>query len=381
MTREAPDRLRSPSRIVVRGTNWVGDTIISLPAAKRLRAVFPDSSITFWVKESLAPLARTAGVADEVLSFSDKSGGAVSRCLTMSHALRAGRFDMAVLFQNAFESAFTAWLARIPLRIGYPTDVRGPLLSLRVPLRKELTLRHQVWYYLAITDFLRERFAGRGPDVQAVPDCTMALDRAHVTDARDLSAGLGIDLSRPLFCLCPGSANSEAKRWSPDYFARLADLLIERMGVGVAFVGSPGERALIERIQSHMRTQGSVSLAGRTDMVTAMAIMGLSCMVISNDTGSAHLAVAASVPVLTIFGPTVAGATAPFGPTAHIVQGEAPCAPCRHFRCPRTDHLCMRSLEPSRVFGKVEEILSGQVVAKSLPGETLYQKVLRGKPF
>ncbi len=419
------DRLPVPSGIVVRGTNWVGDTIISLPAAKRLRALFPESTITFWVKESLAPLVRTAGIADEVLCFSDRTGGPVSRSLTMSNALRAGKFDMAILFQNAFESAFTAWLARIPLRIGFPTDLRGLLLSMRVPLREELRQRHQVYYYLAIADFVGERIAtgrpadatndriglglprtpirGRsacGPpagkhvstriwsrgdrsgrtvgsddkssrpanicidsssgdlDREERPDCSISLDRKHLTDAGDVLAALGIDLHRPLFCLCPGSANSEAKRWPPDYFAALADLLIEQLGGNAAFVGSPGERGLVERIQGRMRTQGSVNLAGKTDMVAAMAMMSLSRMVISNDTGSAHLAVAASVPVLTIFGPTVAGATAPFGPTAHIVQGEAPCAPCRHFRCPRPDHLCMRSLDPARVFGRVQEILA-----------------------
>jgi heptosyltransferase-2 len=89
-----------------------------------------------------------------------------------------------------------------------------------------------------------------------------------------------------------------------------------------------------------------------------MAIMNRSRLVVSNDTGSAHLAVAASSRVLTIFGPTIAGATAPYGPNAHTIRGEAPCAPCSRFRCPMPHHPCMRSVDPEAVFRKAEQILS-----------------------
>jgi heptosyltransferase-2 len=217
-----------------------------------------------------------------------------------------------------------------------------------------------VFYYLGITSFLDKYFNGRGAVAAASPDCSIELDGLSLGRARDLLVSSGIEGHSPLFCLCPGSANSEAKRWPSNYFSGLADLLIERMDAWVAFLGAPNERSLIEGIVSGMRRNRVVNFAGRADMIASMAIMGMSRMVISNDTGSAHLAVAAGARVLTLFGPTSPGATAPYGPAAHIIQGEAPCAPCKHFRCPRSDHACVRSLEPAAVLRQMEWILLSQ---------------------
>jgi heptosyltransferase-2 len=276
----------------------------------------------------------------------------------MRRKLHSGNFDMSVLLQNAFESAFSSWLAGIPLRAGYPTDLRGPLLNIRIPLTRQIRGKHQVFYYLALTKFLEVYFRDRDNSPKEPPDCSIPIREEDYIRARDLIASSGAGLDRPIFCLCPGSVNSEAKRWPVERFARLADLLIDRLGAQVVFVGAPQEKALVEGIMSIMRNSGSLSFVG-ADMTTSMAVMNLSALVISNDTGSAHLAVASSARVLTIFGPTNPGATAPYGANAHVIQGDAPCAPCRHFRCPLPEHPCMSSIEPEAVLRKAEEILSG----------------------
>jgi heptosyltransferase-2 len=349
-----------PSRIVVRGANWVGDTVMSLPAAREVRRIFPRAQLTFWIPSGLAPLIRATGIPDDILLFDRESGRQLMRPFRVRKQLVEGRFDMAILFQNAFESAFTSWLARIPTRAGYPTDLRGPLLTLQVPLHPGIRRKHEVFYYLAITDFLEQYFHGASRKEPASVDCSVRMDALSIGRARSLLSGVGIDSHGPLFCLCPGSVNSEAKRWPGDYFARLADLLIERMDARVVFLGAPNESTLVEGIISEMRGKTAVNLAGRGDMIASMAVMGMSRMVISNDTGSAHLAVSAGARVLTLFGPTSPGATAPYGPGAHIIQGEAPCAPCRHFRCPRPHHACMRSLKPEAVLRRAEWILLSQ---------------------
>lgn len=356
------ERSTHPSRIVVRGTNWVGDTVISLPAARQLKRIFPAAHFTFWTPRSLETLVRATGIPDDMICFDRNDRGPFRRSFRMKKTLETGRFDMAVHFQNAFESAFTSWLAGIPLRAGYPTDLRGLLLNIKVPVRQEIRSKHQVFYYLAITDFLESHFKGTGSRGTAHPDCSIDLDEGSLHQARRLLVSLNVDLERPIFCLCAGSANSEAKRWPGDYFARLGDLLTKNVGAQMVFLGSPDEVGLIEGIIAAMRVSGAVSLAGKADMITSMAVMKLSQAVISNDTGSAHLAVAASSKVLTIFGPTSVGATAPYGSDAHIIQGEAPCAPCRHFRCPLPDHPCMRSVDPEAVQIKVEEIRSEKSV-------------------
>ena len=356
----APDSMRSslPSRILVRGTNWVGDTIISLPAAREMRRIFPTAHLTFWVPEGLSRLVEASGASDDVLTFNDTTGGPLKRPFRVRPRLAEVQFDMVVLFQNAFEGAFTSWLAGIPLRAGYPTDLRGPLLNVKVPLTDAARSRHQVFYYLAITDFLAQHFGGAARSEHHRPDCSITLGWDALRSASSLLHAQGADLDRLLICLCPGSVNSEAKRWPALHFAGLADLLIERMAAQVVFIGSSRESELIEDIMYLMHGQGAVNLAGRADMIESMAVMNLSAIVISNDTGSAHMAVAASTRVLTIFGPTSPGATAPYGERAHIIRGGAPCAPCRHFRCPMPDHPCMFGIRPEAVLDKTREILA-----------------------
>ncbi|MEW6111576.1 MAG: lipopolysaccharide heptosyltransferase II [Thermodesulfobacteriota bacterium] len=344
-----------PERIVIRGTNWVGDTIISLPALKQIRRIFPSSIITLWVRTSLKGLVEATQTADRVISFDQNSAGPVLRSVHMMRRLADERFDAAILLQNAFESAFTAWLARIPLRVGYPTDLRGPLLNVRVPLTANIRAMHQVFYYLAIADYVAERFARDKMEQHPDPDCSIPVPPEKCRSAEELLAEHGLEPSKPFFVLCPGSVNSEAKRWPPSHFAALGDLMAERLKAPVVFLGALDERDLIESIGSMMKAARLVNLAGTADMLTSMAIMNLSNAVISNDTGSAHLAVAASARVFTIFGATSPGATAPYGPNAHVLQGNASCAPCRHFRCPYPDHPCMTSLTPEAVFERIME--------------------------
>ncbi len=345
------------SRIVVRGTNWVGDTVMTIPALRELRTLFPDAWIALWVKKGLADLAAGIGVADQIITFGPELGGAPVRPFRMARILAAGEFHLAVLLQNAFESAFTARLAGIPLRAGYPTDMRGPLLNIRIPLTRQVRTAHQVYYYLGITDGLKHSLDLPRQPAPAEPDCSLNLDESRLSRAETLLGEAGGDLRRPIFCLCPGSVNSEAKRWPPDYFATLADMMHAEMGGQIVFLGTPEERGLIETIKAGMAGPHALNLAGRAGMMDSIAVMARSGMVISNDTGSAHLAVAASAVVLTIFGPTIAHATAPFGPTAHTIQRTVPCAPCRHYRCPVEGHPCMRNVEPEEVARTVRRIL------------------------
>jgi heptosyltransferase-2 len=360
MRAHGPNVPENLSRILVRGTNWVGDTVMSLPAAKELRRLFPSAHITLWCPEGLKVLWETTGIPDQVISFSANSGGPLRRALRMSKRIASQNFDLVVLFQNAFESAFTTWLARIPFRVGYGTDLRGALLNIKVPQTDEIRQKHEVFYYLAITDFLADSFQISITLENETPDCSISLDAEKMESARAVMLSGNFDLNRPIFCLCPGSVNSDAKRWPGDYFAELADLLIENGGQ-VVFLGARQEHDLIETIQSLMQNRGSMNLTRTSDMITAMAVMNLADMVISNDTGSAHLAAAAGASVLTIFGPTSPGATAPYGSRSYTIRGEAPCAPCRHFKCPLETQLCMRNIKPTSVFRRIQSIADSTV--------------------
>lgn len=349
-----------PSRILVRGVNWVGDSIMTVPAMKALRQMFASSHITFWVPESLESLLRVSRIPDEIITIPPQLSK-LSRPFKMASILRSKGFGLVIHFQNAFESALTSWLARIPIRVGYPTDGRGPLLNVRVPLTKHIKEQHQVYYYLEIVKFLGEYFGLRNRIANGEPDCSIGLNRSISHNVECLLKSYHVENGqRPIICLCPGSVNSDAKRWSLDYFSALADMLIERMDALVLFMGAASETDLINSIICSMTNRRAFNLAGKTDLEQSMGVMSFSDLVISNDTGSAHLAVAAGSKILTIFGPTIPGATAPFGKQAQIIKGQATCAPCRHFTCPLPDHPCMRSITPELVFEKTISMIGSK---------------------
>ncbi|MGC8660211.1 MAG: glycosyltransferase family 9 protein, partial [Desulfomonilaceae bacterium] len=190
------------------------------------------------------------------------------------------------------------------------------------------------------------------------PDCSIKLPTATINRSRKFLSNEGLDLSKPFLCLCPGSVNSDAKRWPAEYFAALADILCKRFGFQIVFLGAIQERSLVDSIISQMKTGPAFNFAAKSDIIMSLGIMNLSSLVISNDTGSAHLGVASGAKCLTIFGPTIAGATAPFGERTFIVQGKADCAPCNDHHCKREGHSCMRGLVPQIVAKRASEILT-----------------------
>ena len=105
-------------------------------------------------------------------------------------------------------------------------------------------------------------FRDRDNSPKGPPDCSIPIKEENYIRARDLIASSGAGLDRPIFCLCPGSVNSEAKRWPVERFARLADLLIDRIGAQVVFLGAPQEKGLVEEIMSIMRNSGALNICG-----------------------------------------------------------------------------------------------------------------------
>src|SRR5258705_5795648 len=134
-------------RIVVRGTNWIGDAVMSIPALRALRRIFPDASITLHTRAWAVGIFRDADFLDDIITF-DASGSALKDVLEQGRVLRKGNFDLAVLFPNSFESALAAKLGRIPTRFGYSSEARRILLTDSIAAPKWKGSRHEVFYYL-----------------------------------------------------------------------------------------------------------------------------------------------------------------------------------------------------------------------------------------
>jgi heptosyltransferase II len=323
------------SKILVRATNWVGDAVMSLPALRAIRDRFPQAEIAVLAKPSVAGLYAREGFADRVISYDARDWRGKFR---LAWKLRGERFDCAILLQNAFEAALIARLAGIPERIGYNRDARGWLLTKAVPAPKPGEIpRHERYYYLELL-----RRAGL---IQSLPE----------VDAIRLQ-GLGGE-QRNLIGMSPGAAYGTAKRWLPESFAASGVELARRMGAAVAVFGSKDERALCERVAQTIRAAGVDvrNYAGETGLAEFIDIAAACRVFLTNDSGAMHIASAAGVPTVAVFGATDDVGTGPTGPLARVVREPVECSPCLLRECP-IDHRCMTRVTPARVVDAALEI-------------------------
>ena len=348
---------RRPERILVRGTNWIGDAVMSTPALQRLRESFPSSQIVLMATPLTGELFATSPWVDRFLPYRRREEGwrAFARMVAQ---LRAERFDLAILFQNALEAALLVWLAGIPQRIGYEAEGRGWLLTTGLP--RGPRHRHQIYDYLDLISASESVFgqtsSAAGQEME-FPHLGVREEARHEADR--LLQGHGIKPgSTSLIALNVGATNSRAKCWPAEYYARLADWLATTYGAIIVLIGGPGERALAETVASRVdRRTHVVRLAGETTLPALLGVLEACALVVSNDTGPAHIAAALGRPVLTLFGPTNEWETAPRGARASLLRAEGiDCARCMHRDCP-IDHRCMTRLTVEKVQEEVARLL------------------------
>ena len=347
-------------RVVVRGTNWVGDSVMTIPALRALRRILPEARITLVVRPSAKGIFADVDFIDEVLVYDRRNALSV---FSQIKEWKRRRFDLAVLFQNAFEAALIPFFAAVPLRLGYATESRQALLTHPLALPDWRSSRHEVFYYLYLVTALEQLLFGSSEICEQVPDASLEISDARRAEAENLLRSYGVRADEPVVALCPGSINSRAKRWPADAYAALADRLMES-GRQVLLIGSADETDVSTEVTQGMR-QRPIVLTGKTSLEQITAALSLVDLVVTNDTGPAHIAAALGRPTLVIFGPTNPLTTRPFAPEAEILRHPPDCAPCMLRDCP-IDHRCMTAISVEEVFEHSHALLKRASFAKTV---------------
>jgi len=336
------------NRILIRTTNWVGDMVMTVPAIEAVRENFPESTVAVAARPWVIPLLENHPAVDQVIPLMKKKGS-VSRAveiIRMARLIRGMGFDLAVLFQNAFEAALLAWLGGIRFRLGYDTDGRRFLLSHAVTRNQGVSGLHQVEYYLSMLRAMGWEAESRDPRLFVAEK-----DQAAI---RSLLSSKGIGQDHFLLGLSPGAVFGPAKRWPAERFAVIGDWACDRWGAKIVVMGSQGEMDICSAVSESMK-HNPVNLCGRTTLGEAMALIERCQFFVTNDSGLMHIAAALNVPMVVIFGSTDPVATGPRSEKARIVQEPVDCAPCLKPKCP-TDYRCMLGIEPDEVWREMESL-------------------------
>jgi heptosyltransferase-2 len=350
----------APKRILIRGTNWVGDAVMSIPAMREIRRLFPDARISLLVRPWVKEIYSAAPFVDEIIEY-DKSG--THRGWTgfrrLIHDLRERRFDAAFLLQNAFEAAFIAWCARIPARIGYARNGRSLFLTHACDIDPEVHKVHQAYYYLGIISGIG-LLAARSWKENGTPlSIEIGIREPDRISAAAMLKANGVREGETIVGMNSGAYYGEAKRWFPERYAAVGDWIAEEYGARILLFGAQSDLRTTQEVASRMK-HPAIILAGRTTLGELMGLIGRCDLFITNDSGPMHLAAALNVPQLAIFGSTSEVATGPLSPNAVVIKYPVPCNPCFLRKCP-TDFRCMTGITVERVIAAAREKLGRPV--------------------
>jgi heptosyltransferase-2 len=336
-------------RILIRGTNWIGDVVMTLPAVAAVRKTWPRARISILAKPWVADVYRLSPDVDEIIPFEEPGRHTGIRGKwRLAAELRRYRFDCAILLQNAIEAAILARLAGIPLRAGYNSDGRGALLTHSVRRSPEIRTVHQIDYYLAMVGAVGCLAARR--DVHLSPGADYA------ETAERLFKQYGLEGNRHLIGIAPGAAYGPAKKWFPERFAAVTDRLIDDTGAQAVLFGSAGDRSSTTAVAQSTR-HPLIDIAGKTNLKEAMAVIARCNLFLSNDSGLMHVAGALGIPTIAIFGSTNPTATSPVGKKSVVIHHDVNCGPCLKPVCP-TDFRCMEIIGVDEVYAAAHQLLA-----------------------
>jgi heptosyltransferase-2 len=356
-------------RVLVRGTNWLGDAVMTTPALMRLRKKFPDAHITLLTPEKLRDLWLAHPAVNKIISPAPGEN-----VFSVGRKLRAGNFDLALVLPNSPRSALEVWLAGIPQRIGGARPWRNFFLTHAVPARAEAVkmrkrsvdeikvlirgtgfqpgpplTAHQIHEYLHLV-------AALGANPEPLPP-QLVVTPAEIEAVRK-KFGLN-EIERPLFGLNPGAEYGPAKRWPMEKFIAAAREIQKQTNCTWLVFGGQADAAIADRIESAIPSPPSaiLNLAGKTSLRELMALLKICRVLLTNDSGPMHVAAALGIPVVVPFGstsPELTGPGLPGDPQHRLLKSAALCSPCFLRECP-IDFRCMNGISIERV---VEAVLS-----------------------
>ena len=320
--------------------SWVGDAILSEPLVATLRAAGVAQAIDVVAPPWCGPVyARMRGIGEIFDAPAAHGKFAFGARRAFGRMLRARRYTHAYVLPNTWKSALVPFFARIRVRVGYVGEMRyGLLTDARRIDRKRLP--QLVSRYAALANARGATFAAPPP--------RLSPNDANLRAAMD---ALRLSRERPVAVLCPGAEFGPAKRWPVEHFATLARRLAQD-GHAIWVVGSPNDRDVAHAMIAALPASCTdvVDLTGRTDLGTAIDLMSVASIVVSNDSGLMHAAAAVDAPLVALFGSSSPAYTPPASPFAHIARIDIACSPCFKRECPLGHFRCMRDLSPELVY-------------------------------
>ncbi len=344
----------------------IGDVLFTTPVVKAIRDNYPDAYIAYWCNQRVEPLlavnpdinktfALSRGDLKKIYSKSPFTG--IFRFLSLLYGIKKAGIDISLDFSAEDRYSLISKLLGIGRRVGFDYKKRGRYLTDKINTQAYGS-RHVVEYYLGLLKPLNI--------IPKRHNLALNVNPASDQKANDTLTRYGVSDSDILVGIAPGAGESwgkdaSLKHWPPMRFAQLADSIINEFGVKVLILGDESERPIADIVVSAMKNR-AIDLAGKTSLEELIAIIGKLRVLVANDGGPLHMAVAEGINTVSIFGPVDEKV---YGPYPHdenhlVVKKDLPCRPCyRDFKMPQCDRdkECLKSISTDEVLTCVRRLI------------------------
>jgi len=344
--------------ILIIAPNWIGDAVMTQPLLASIKALYPDSTIDVLASTWVAPIYRACSEVNEVIEakFEHKQLQWALR-KQLAKEITQKKYQACFVLPNSFKSALIPWFANIPLRIGYRGEMRFGLINVALDNPRKINRPPMVEHYLALSTLLNDEAKTESNSdysevitprlnvlASARQSVTQKLQNARIQDS--------------IYVMCPGAEYGPSKRWPTEHFAALAqDLIAANPNNHIILIGSQGDQNLANEISSQGKRNPNIhNWCGSTSLDEAIALIGMSKAVISNDSGLMHIAAALKVPQVAIFGSSDPAHTPPLSDKAKVIWLELPCSPCHKRECPLGHLKCLKDILPQQVLATLNTL-------------------------
>jgi heptosyltransferase II len=343
-------------RILVMRYRFIGDTLLTVPFLRQLRAAKPDALIDVLVAPKSGEVLLGCPHINHLIFFDTTTNNSSRPFWQYALDLRHHRYDTVFVLKRSFSSALLAWLAGIPKRIGFDTEARGWLLTKRVPYQEN---RHELDCFLDALEAANIPINRNNRQLECWPSADDQLAARDCLTA--IKSAVSTTIQKPcIHIVLHLTSSNSAKEWPFDQADILANWLLDDHHIHIHTLGAASDSAVYETLRTTLPEETRHRLhnhCGQFSLTESLAFLQLMQLVIGVDSGSLHMAAAAQVPVIALFGPMNPAKWAP--PGATVITPDAPCSQCQEGRT--TSKLkgcrCMLGLRAETVIETINPIL------------------------
>ena len=342
--------MRSTPKILIRGVNWLGDAVMSLPAIEAIHRAFPEYQIDVLTPGHLADLYALHPNIHEVISFIHKKSlkNLVSE-LRLSWSIRKKSYELCFIFPSSFHAALVPFGARIPVRIGYRKNGRSFLLTHAYEMAGDYRQKiHQSRFYLDMIEHFSRMTCACHKNRLSVPE-ELKIHVFRKLESQGFQGGKMIGLA-------PGAEYGPAKCWPLTSWHVLISAILRETDCSVVLTGTASDVEAAKFLKGETKKR-IIDMTGQTSLQEFLALASLCAVFVANDSGAMHAAAAVGAPIVGIFGSTCPVATSPVSDRYILLYKDLSCSPCFERECPYKHYNCLNEIEPEEVMDALREFI------------------------